>query len=91
MTPYEVVFLSVQMDWLFFVNRLFDIVFILDILVNTRLAYFNKSERVWVTEPDKVCTQSSRLLLTDCMLQMKGTAPLFVGMVLRGCNLYISF
>ena len=51
---FQVAFLETKIDWLFFVNRFFDIVFVMDIVVNFHLGYFDKDQRVWVLDKSKI-------------------------------------
>ena len=46
----DVAFLAVKLNLLFFINRLTDIVFMADIYINFKLAYFSKHERRWIVQ-----------------------------------------
>ena len=55
-TPFEVGFLSMKVDPLFYINRVVDAVFIMDIVLNFFLAYRDSSERGggWVFDNRKI-------------------------------------
>jgi CRP-like cAMP-binding protein len=50
-TPFEIGYLSTQLDVLFCVNRMIDIVFCCDIYINLKLAYFDQRRSNWVYNP----------------------------------------
>jgi hypothetical protein len=50
-TPFEIAFLKVSLNVLFFINRTVDVVFCTDIFINLRLAYFDPKERKFVIDP----------------------------------------
>ena len=51
-TPFEIGFLSTEINALFVLNRGIDIIFICDVYVNLHLAYFDKT-RGWIYDPQK--------------------------------------
>jgi hypothetical protein len=53
-TPLEIAFFQTELDALFFVNRMVDIIFIIDIGVNFHLAYFDGQQRKWITNSWKI-------------------------------------
>lgn len=53
-TPVEVSFLNTQIDFLFVLNRIMDIIFIIDIWVQTRLAFFDNVTRNWITNRKRI-------------------------------------
>jgi len=52
--PYEVVFLTERVDGMFWVNRLVDVIFLVDIVLNFFLAYFDRVEGMWMFNPKKI-------------------------------------
>ena len=52
-TPFEIAILSTQLDALFVLNRLFDLIFLWDIYVNMRVAYFDQDNGIWIVDPWK--------------------------------------
>ena len=63
-TPFEVSFLQSSIDALFVVNRIADLVFMFDIWVQTRLAYFDHSTRTWVIERKDIINHYARGWMT---------------------------
>ena len=53
-TPYEVAFLQSKLNVLFVINRFVDLVFILDLIRNFNVAYFDENEQYWVGVHHKI-------------------------------------
>jgi hypothetical protein len=51
---FQVAFLEAKIDVLFLVNRIFDIVFVVDIFVNFHLGYFDEDGRMWILDKTQV-------------------------------------
>lgn len=50
----QVVFLTERVDGMFWVNRLVDVIFLVDIVLNFFLAYFDRVEGMWMFNPKKI-------------------------------------
>ena len=59
-TPFEVAFLGSSINLLFFLNRVLDVIFMVDIWVNSRLAYFDHGGRIWVTSKNEILWHYAR-------------------------------
>ncbi|KAK3281675.1 hypothetical protein CYMTET_10547 [Cymbomonas tetramitiformis] len=53
-TPYEVGFLSPKLNALFYVNRCVDVAFLMDILLNMYMAYFDAVQGAWIFDLRKI-------------------------------------
>ena len=53
-TPFEIAFLETKYDTLFVLNRLVDMGFLMDIVINFRLAFLDKKEGSFVLDKKKI-------------------------------------
>jgi potassium voltage-gated channel Eag-related subfamily H protein 7 len=55
-TPFEVAFLSTEVNALFWINRFIDMLFLCDLVLNFMISYpvFVRSTRVWIISPAKI-------------------------------------
>ena len=60
LTPYEVAFMQLHVDFLFFFNRAIDLAFAFDMVLNFFLAYRNTEDGVWVRSHAKIAARYLR-------------------------------
>ena len=60
LTPYEVAFMQLHVDFLFFFNRAIDLAFTFDMVLNFFLAYRNTEDGVWVRSHAKIAARYLR-------------------------------
>jgi len=54
-TPFEVSFLSGGLNGLFWVNRLIDTIFLIDMVLQFFLAYYDEEDDIWIYENRQIC------------------------------------
>jgi len=64
LTPYEVAFMELKVDFWFFFNRAVDVAFSVDMVLNFMVAYRNEEDGVWVRSHRKI---ASRYLRYACL------------------------
>lgn len=53
-TPFEIAFLTPEFNFLFYINRLIDLTFLIDVFINFHLAYFCQTESKWVFDLQRI-------------------------------------